>query len=335
MSVATYGIALFAQAPADFTALCRQVEAGPFANIWVPDERFFRDFGVALTLAALNTRRLRIGSAVTDPFIRHPALTASLMASIDEVSGGRLVVGVGAGIAGFKQLGVKQERPQVAIREMAGLMRSLWKGGHVDFNGKTTSFHDGALDYTPIRADVPIWIAGRGPQVLALAGEIGDGVMIGALASEPGLRYAFKQVDRGLEKAGRDRSRVTRAVWLHTAVANDGRLAREAVRTIVAGALVSSLSVLPELGIEIPAHLLERLQGVTYGVHNPEMQRVAETLGDDVLAHFSVAGTPTEVRSRMEELAGLGIEHMAIVPWLAKGQTMGDFVNIIARSVAV
>jgi 5,10-methylenetetrahydromethanopterin reductase len=330
----TYGIAIFPQRPDDFIALCKQVDDGPFDQIWVPDERFYRDFGVALTLAALHSRRVRIGSAVTDPFIRHPALTASLMATLDELSGGRVVVGVGAGISGFKELGVAQEKPQLAIREMVTLMRELWKGGRVSFEGKTTSFRDGMLDYTPTRKDISVWIAGRGPHVLQLAGEIGDGVMVGALASATTLRYAFAQIERGLAKKGRDPSTLSRAVWLHTAVSENGDAARDAVRTIVAGALVSSLPVLGELGIELQPGLVDQLRTITYGTNNPEMQRVAETFDDDLLRHLSCAGTPDEVREQIGELSRIGIQHLAIVPWLTKGQTMPDFVDTLARTVA-
>lgn len=329
----TYGIAIFPQEPAEFRALCERVEAGPFDHLWVPDERFYRDVGVGLTLAALATKRVRIGPAVTDPFVRHPALTASMMATLDELSGGRLVVGIGAGVSGFKSLGVKQEKPTLAIREMVALMRSLWTGGHVDFAGTTMAFRDGALDWRPPRADIPIWIAGRGPQVLALGGEVAEGVMVGALCSAPTLRYAFGQIERGHARRAPGLPPLSRAVWLHTAVSEDGGLARTAVRTIVAGALVSSLAVLPELGVELPAALLARLRGVTYGTHNPEMIEVADTLDDDVLRHFSVAGTPAEVRARLVELAALGIDHFAVVPWLAQGQTIAQFIDALARAI--
>ncbi len=327
----TFGIAVFPEHnPRRFADLCRRVDAAMFEQLWIPDERFFRDLAVQLTLAASSTTRVRIGSAVTDPFIRHPALTATLMASVDEVAGGRLVAGVGAGVSGFKQLGIKQERPQLAIREGVALMRALWKGGSVDFDGKTTSFHGVGLDFTPIRPEIPVWIAGRGPAVLELAGEVAQGVMVGALASEPGLRYANEHIDKGLAKRGRDASSITRAVWLHTAIAEDGQAARDAVRTIVAGALVSSLGVLREIGLPLSDDLVCSLQGVTYGMNNPEMQRVAKTLSDDVLQHLSVGGTPREVHARMVELAGMGIQHVAVVPWLAQGQRLEEFIDLLS-----
>jgi len=329
--VPTFGIAIFPEhEPRRFAELCRRVDGGVFEQVWIPDERFFRDLAVQLTLAAIDTERVRIGSAVTDPFVRHPALTAALMASVDEVAHGRLVAGIGAGVSGFKQMGVKQERPQLAIREGVALMRALWRGGNVDFDGKTTTFHGVGLDFAPPRAEIPVWIAGRGPAVLELAGEVAQGVMVGALASEPGLRYANEHIDKGLAKAKRDASSITRAVWLHTAIAEDGAAARDAVRTIVAGALVSSLSVLRDIGLPFSDELVRSLEGVTYGINNPEMQRVAKTLDDDVLRHLSVAGTPSEVRERVIELGRMGVQHLAVVPWLARGQRLEEFIDLLS-----
>jgi 5,10-methylenetetrahydromethanopterin reductase len=332
-SMPTYGIAVFPQYSAgEYARLCQLVEDAGFQNIWVPDERFFRDLGVCLALAATHTRRVTIGSAVTDPYIRHPALTATLMATIDELSGGRLVMGIGAGISGFKALGVQQERPQLAIREAIELMRALWTGSPVDFTGQTTSFTS-RLDFTPRRPDIPVWIAGRGPAVLQLAGEIADGVMIGGLASEPGLRYAFGRIDGGLRKAKRAATAITRSLWVHTAVAADGAQARDAVRNIVAGVLISSLPVLQEIGVPLPEDLVASLHGVTYGMNNPEMRGVAKNLTPEVLGHFSVAGDAGEVRARMAQLGAMGVDHMAIVPWLAEGQDLEAFVRALAAAV--
>src|SRR5205823_2488961 len=106
---------------------------------------------------------------------------------IDEVARGRVTLGIGAGVSGFKALGITQEKPALAIREGVALMRSLWeRSAPVTFDGKTTRFIEAQLDFAPIRRSIPVWIAGRGPAVLQLAGEVADGVMIGGLASEPG-----------------------------------------------------------------------------------------------------------------------------------------------------
>ena len=75
------------------------------------------------------------------------------------------------------------------------------------------------------------------------------------------------------------------------------------------------------------------MEGVTYGVNNPEMQRVARLVDDAVLRHFSVAGTPAEVRARMAELGRMGIDHVAVVPWVAQGQTIDQFIGLLAGAV--
>ena len=330
----SYGIALHYEFHPDrFIKLCREIDGLGFAHLWIPDERFMRDMGVGLTLAAMSTNRVRIGSAVTDPYIRHPALTAALMATLDEVAGGRLVVGIGAGVSGFGALGVKREHPQQTIREAIELMRQLWQGGEVDYTGKTTSFHDGRLDFPPVRPDIPVWIAGRGPQVLQLAGEVADGVMIGSFASEPGLRYATEAIDRGIERSGRDAGSIVRALWLHTAISEDTKAARDAVRNVVTGVLISSQAVLDEVSIPVPEDLRRSLLGVTYGMTNPEMLRVARHVPNDLLSHFSVAGSPAEVRERMDEFGRLGIDHIAIVPWLTKGQTIEGFARTLTSAL--
>jgi 5,10-methylenetetrahydromethanopterin reductase len=203
----------------------------------------------------------------------------------------------------------------------------------VEFEGITTRF-SGQLDFVPSRPEIPIWIAGRGPTVLQLAGEVANGVMVGGLASKPGLDYARRQIERGLARAGRPATSVTRSVWLHTAIADDGHRARNAVRLIVVGAMLSSLNVLEELGIPIPESLIAQLRGVTYGYNNPEMQRVAESLDDEILDHFSVAGTVDEVVPRLRALADSGIEHVAVLPWLAEGQTLEDFIDRLADAMA-
>lgn len=327
------GITLFPHhEPDQFVSLARSVDRDEtFSHLWIPDERFFRDVSVQLTLAAVSTERVTIGSAVTDPFIRHPALTATALASVDEVSGGRVVAGIGAGISGFEALGITRRRPQLAIRESVELMRSLWAGGDVEMTGQTVQFK-GRIDFTPSRPDIPVWIAGRGPAILSLAGEVGDGVFIGGLASKPGLDYAHARIDAGVTKGGRTDD-VTRSLWLHTAVAEDGEAARAAVRNIVVGVLLSSGKIIEELGIPVPAELMRMLEGVTYGVNSPGMRRASEMVDAEVLQHFSVAGTPDEVGARVRQLGDMGVQHIAIVPWLAEGQDLVTFLRDLATGV--
>lgn len=332
----TVGIALFPEhEPQRCMGLARHFEDLGYSHIWVPDERFWRDLSVTMAQVIMATRKVTVGSAVTDPFVRHPALTAQMMATLDELSGGRLAVGIGAGVAGFDAMGITRQKPVVAIRESIELMRELWTGETVNYQGSTVQFHHSRLDFKPVRPRIPFYIAGRGPQVLKMAGRISEGVMIGSLASPPGLAYACGQIDAGLAAAGRSRSDLDVALWLHMAISEDGDAAREAVRTIIVGVVISSLPVLDQWGLDVPSEIRDALQGVTYGLNSPAMIRARSMINRDVIKHFAVAGTPAECREHMRQLAAAGVNHVGVVPWLVPGQTLEQFATTLAETVGV
>src|SRR5207244_5865725 len=99
--------------------------------LWLADERFFREVYASLTLCALRTERIKLGPCVTDPYSRHPAMTAMAIATVDEISRGRAVLGIGAGVSGFREMGVTRARPGVAIGEAGGVVRRTLAGERV------------------------------------------------------------------------------------------------------------------------------------------------------------------------------------------------------------
>src|SRR5512132_609645 len=153
MTLRTGLLMLPAYAPARLADLAGLAESTGFDDFWLADERFFREVYACLTLCALRTRRIRLGPCVTDPYSRHPALTAMAIATLDEISGGRALLGIGAGISGFAELGVRRERPARAIREAITLIRRLLSGEEADLQGEVVRFNQGRLDFTPRRAD--------------------------------------------------------------------------------------------------------------------------------------------------------------------------------------
>src|SRR6516165_3282244 len=93
----------------------RLAEQSGFDKVWLADERFYREVYSCLAAFAANTSRVALGPCVTDPFARHPALTAMAIATLDEISGGRAILGIGAGISGFAELGIDRRKPARAI----------------------------------------------------------------------------------------------------------------------------------------------------------------------------------------------------------------------------
>jgi len=158
-----------------------QCEELGFDSYWVADQRWMRDVWVSLSAAALATSRIRLGTRVTDPYVRHPALTAVAIASLDELSGGRAVLGIGAGGSGFREMGIERTRPVTAMREAIELIRRLLAGQEVDYPGELIRFRRGALEF-PTRRDIPVVVVARGPKLLELGGRVAEGVMIASMA---------------------------------------------------------------------------------------------------------------------------------------------------------
>jgi 5,10-methylenetetrahydromethanopterin reductase len=113
-----------------------EVEDLGYEQLWVSNEKFFHDMYVMATVAAEHTSKVKIGTFVADPYTHHPALTAMAVGSLDEVSDGRAILGMGAGGTGFPVMGIKRTKPALAIKEAVHVIRRLWAGDTVDFEGE-------------------------------------------------------------------------------------------------------------------------------------------------------------------------------------------------------
>ncbi|MFH1267397.1 MAG: LLM class flavin-dependent oxidoreductase, partial [Planctomycetota bacterium] len=161
-----YGLLLLGEhSPERLVTLAQFAEAHEFEHLWYADEKFFRDPYVGLTYVSQHTSRIKLGICVTDPYTRHPALTAMAMATLAELAGGRGVLGIGAGFSCLQAMGLKQTKPPTALREAIELIRQLWAGGTVTYQGETVAFHGGELNFKS-PPDIPILVATSGRQIL-------------------------------------------------------------------------------------------------------------------------------------------------------------------------
>src|SRR5207245_387408 len=142
---------------------------GHLSRLWVADEHFLRDPWVQLGAIAAVTSRVSIGICITDPYIRHPALTAAAAATLQELSGGRALLGLGAGSTGFPALGLTPRLPAQAVTECIELSRMLWSEPKTfSYRGRQIQFLDDCLDF---KSDpIPIYVAARGPKMLTEIG---------------------------------------------------------------------------------------------------------------------------------------------------------------------
>ncbi len=197
------GINVFLDLPVpQVVEVAQAAEAMGFTKCWAYDEGLItRDPYITLAAIAQKTERIRLGTGITNPFTRHPGISAASVATLDELSGGRAFLGVGTGgFVTLDPLGIELKKPLKAVREMIETSRALFRGETVTYAGQTVKLSAARLDYA--RPDLEIWLAGRGPQMLAMGGEVADGVALDFVFKER-LAYWVEQIRGGAARSGR------------------------------------------------------------------------------------------------------------------------------------
>ncbi|MDR7574075.1 MAG: LLM class flavin-dependent oxidoreductase [Armatimonadota bacterium] len=324
------GIAIVPQyPPSRLRNLARLVEDLGYGSFWVADEGLHRNVYVTLSHVAIVTKHLQLGTGVTNPYTRHPALTAAAIATLDELSGGRAVLGLGAGGSATAALGVMRIHPAHALREAVEIIHGLTAGGRVDFRGKVFTF-SGALDFTPLRR-VPVYIAARGPRSLEVAGEVADGVIVGGLVGPRGLAYCVDAVGRGVRRVSRAPGTFTRVAWIYAATAPRAEDAQRAVARTVALSLIASQPVVDRLGMDLPGDLRDYLDRHQWHLH-PEVIDCAATLLDSrVYDEFAVTGDSDTCAGRLAALAAADLDELVLLVHPTGDQTIEEAIREFAR----
>lgn len=309
----------------ELVELARGAENSGYDYIWVADEKFYRDPMVVLSAIALGTSRVMLGTGVTEPYARHPALIAMALGTLDDLVPGRVVVGLGAGGPGFPPLGIVRRKPATALAEAVSIMRGLLAGQRVTSEGEVLSFRGGSLNFAS--RPLPIYIAARGKQVLGVAGAIADGVIVAPFASHTAVEYAIDVVRRGAERAGRGLPKIVARV--DVSIAEDSQSAQTAVRYFVALPLWVSY---PDWGYveAIGAQPPEEARTLMARRDYRDIPRVASMLPQSMIDHFSIAGTADEVRRRIADLLP-SIDQLTVHPVPAAGWTTQRLVAAIAE----
>jgi len=311
-------------------AAARSEDAG-LDSFWVGDQRWLRDPWIALTAIAEHTQRLAIGTRITDPYIRHPAVTAAAAATLDERSQGRFILGLGAGGSGFDQLSIVREDPVTAVREAVLLMRQLWNGDGSRMVGRIVQWKGGTLGF-PTRADIPIVIASRGPKLLALAGEVADGAVIAAGTAPTAIRWATGHIQRGIDRGGRSPGDVELLHHTYMCV-DDSKPARaiHAAKQAVAGAVIGSFPTFDFLGaagLTIPSDLHGYLKS-----GKRDMDTIVELIPDQFVEGLAIAGSSSDAVDRLRSLVRAGIDHILVAMIAPLGENGLQQLDRILRRV--
>ena len=190
--------------PGRCITLAKTAEAQGFHSVWFAENAFNRGVLPAASACAAATSRIGIGIGVFNPYNRHPTLIAMEIGALDELARGRARLGIGSGIAAAtERMGLSADRPLAAVRDAITIVRAMLKGEEVTYTGKVFSAHGAKLEYQPPRPDMPLLMAARGEQALALCGAIADGLMISNMCPPGFTRQAVEVIRKSALAAGR------------------------------------------------------------------------------------------------------------------------------------
>ncbi|MCG2623421.1 LLM class flavin-dependent oxidoreductase [Arthrobacter sp. I2-34] len=317
-----------------FDGFLTRVKAAEDAGLYgvgVGDTPHFRDPYVSLAAAAAATSRIRLGTAVTNAVTRHPAALAAGVSALDDLSGGRAFLGIGAGDSAAHHRGLRPSK-LAELRESIAAVRDLFAGGTARFGGK-----DVGAQFTT--GQVPVVLAAGGPGSLRLAGEIADTVLIGGGIDQVNVSTAIGAVRDGEAAAGRRPGSV--GIWIvaRTAIAPSLEEGYESVKVVLSVAGNHALRADLASG-RVPAELAEPARAYcerySFAHHgtagdNPNVA-LYESLGlrEYLLERLAVIGTGEQVAAAYGRLMDIGVEGV-LVPAVAEDslqliQRLGDEV---------
>ncbi len=284
-------------------ALTRQAEAAGFDYGWVFDSHvLWRDPYPLLTLMAEATTRLRLGTCVTNPATREPSVTASALAAINELSGGRMDLGIGRGDSARRVLG-KGPTSMKDLEQAVLVIRALVEGRSIEFEGMTLELPWSGGYH------LPVWIAGYGPVALKLTGRIADGAML--QIGDPDLvRWFVSQVRASAVEASRDPNaiEVMAAAPAHVGDVADGRERTRWFPALVSNHVVDLVNKYDrdDLPPELTQYVRDR-EGYDYQHHAEVGSTNAAFVSDDVVDHFCLVGPAEQHVERLRALAAAGV----------------------------
>jgi 5,10-methylenetetrahydromethanopterin reductase len=295
MSGARFGVVFLPESLGAFGELCREAEGAGFEWVGVADSQsVFHELYVALTIAALSTTRVRVGPLVTNPLTRHLVVTASAMASVDEVSGGRAVLGLGSGDSAIYTLGAPPAT-LAGLEEAVDALGRLTAGERLQREGRRWQVHRSTRR-------VPIYLAAEGPRTLELAGRVADGVIVGLGLTPEVIELSLAAIERGARAAGRRLADVDVWWFAKTNVADTRATAVEPIKMALAASANHAFRFTLE-GKGVPAALHEPIRGLhrDYDAHQHEIAGARNAhltdrwgLTDFLVDRFAIAGTPAE-----------------------------------------
>ena len=314
-----FGIEFVPQIPLDeLVRLVKIAEDVGFEYAWITDHYNNKNVYETLALIADATETIKMGPGVTNPYVRSPAISASAIATIDEISNGRATFGIGPGDkATFDALGIAWDKPVSTIKAAIADINTLLAGEKTEAGAAL----GGAKK---VQDAIPIYMGAQGPKMLETAGEIADGVLINA-SNPKDYEAAMPMIKKGIGDQAKD---FDVAAYTATSIGTDSEAAKNAAKIVVAFIAAGS-----------PPPVIER-HGLPEGFNTQMGEFLAQgnfggaigAVTEEALDAFSVCGTPDEFIPKIEALADMGVtQYVAGSP---VGKNVEESIKLLGDVIA-
>lgn len=295
---------------AEYITLVQAAEAVGFDQFWVSNDLFLRSNLAILPALAQVTTRIELGTGILNPYTTHPAEMAMFAATMDELSGNRFNLGFAAGAGEFlKWIGIEQEKPLALMRESINAIRQLLLGERVAMAGSALRWTDEAYLRFQAPRVTPIYIGAMGPKMLALAGELADGVL--PLLFPPEHYFAVEPLvatGRAMRNASLADLDFATCIWV--SLAEDRAMAQRVLAQKIAyyGHALGPL-ILQQLGLT-----QADFRPIEHAIMVERDEEKAIGLVDARMLRIGVVGGPMDVIERLEPLVAAGATHLSFGP---------------------
>lgn len=305
----------------------RHAEEAGFEAVWQAESRLVREATIPLAAFGAVTDRIKLGSGVVSMWVRNPAFLAATFSTLDDLAPGRAILGIGAWWDPLaRRVGISRDRPLRVMREVVEAVRALLAGKTVTYHGEYVHLDEVELDYVHQERrpkNVPIFIGATGDQMLRLAGEIGDGVLLNYLVSPAYNDKALVLLAEGLARAGRTLEQMDRPQLVVCSMDEDRAAALDAARLLVTQYLGQQPHIMDASGV--PADVLADIAKVlSWPATHDEVVAASRLVPDEIVQLITASGTPDECRAKVAEYMARGCTCPVLYPLGADVDAMID-----------
>ncbi|MCP4004729.1 MAG: LLM class flavin-dependent oxidoreductase [bacterium] len=328
----------------EFPGHVAQMEKGGFDYAWLVDSPVgFGAMETSLSLAAAATSQIKLGALVTNPVLRHDVVTAAFHAALNELSGGRALLGLGRGDSALRRLG---ERPATLreFKEAALRIKSLASGGEIKYVPEERAeaedwYAQSEGDSVPVgfpwvelETPIPLFVAAYGPLLLNWAGRHADGVIL-QVADLDTVKWCMDHVRAGAAEVGRDLSGFEFVCGAPIALATSAAEGARMVKSFAAVLSNHTAAMVAKLPKEnAPKNLLRLLEAkpkYDYRDHGRPGAEHADYISEELSAMMAIAGTAADCIAKIQKLGELGVTQIAVYPNVA----MSDLIDSLSEKI--